>query len=129
MFICHTRHIYIPDKKPYRILTKTYSMCVIISLMLSIIKTYLFISDLTYSVCKIKVKQKQKKKKKPTKINIVFTYKLHKKYIYTYIRYTILYIHIYLLRLSMYELLNAHWRCKNSTQTHTHLCKMLYLHI
>lgn len=102
--------------------------------MLSIIKTYLFISDLTYSVCKIKVKQKQKeKKKKPTKINIVFTYKLHNKYIYilyTYIRYTILYIHIYLLRLSMYELLNAHWRCKNSTHTNTTIKDVIstYIH-
>lgn len=37
--------------------------------MLSIIKTYLFISDLTYSVCKIKVKQKQKQKEKKKETN------------------------------------------------------------
>lgn len=44
--------------------------------------------------------------------------------LYTYNIYTILYIHIYFVYLCQKELLNAHWRCKNST----HLFKMLYLY-
>lgn len=111
----------IPYKKPYRILTKTYSMCVIISLMLSIINLLIYFRFNVFRM-QNKTRKKQTKNKKPTKINNVFTYITQE--IYTYYIYTILYIHIYFVYLCQRELLNAHWRCKNST----HLFKMLYLY-